>query len=79
MKYKVTNTKTGQFWIEENEPHSWEELTLDIQKDTKCGECLRLIYCDMEGIVFLNGAWLILDECNHYCSIPDHYTIKGVK
>jgi hypothetical protein len=81
MRLKVTNTKTGKFWIDDNSPHSWQEFVLDWMKTDKD---VHLVYCDMECLLkcpydIENNIWYALDECNHYECIPSYYKIEEVK
>jgi hypothetical protein len=75
MMLKVTNTKTGKVWIQENLQHNWEELALEIIKslDNRSG----LVWCDIECLIQGDdGTWYILDECGHWEYIPELYKIE---
>jgi len=75
-KLKVTNTKTGKVWIQENQQHSWDELAIEIVKSL---ERSGLVYCDIECLVQSNdGTWYILDECSHWEYIPEWYKVEKV-
>ncbi|MCJ7816349.1 MAG: hypothetical protein MUP55_00695 [Candidatus Aenigmarchaeota archaeon] len=73
---KVTNTKTGEIWIDENEPHSFMDLALAMLKEDPS---LHLVYCDIEGLAELRGEWVIMDECGNYEFMPSHYKVEVVK
>jgi len=76
-KLKVTNTKTGKVWVEENAPHSWEGLVLDMLKVDKD---IKLVWCDMECLVECpyGVGWYALDECGAWEYIPGHYTVEVI-
>ena len=76
MKLKVTNTKTGKSWTEENTNHSWQELCLDIMKSHKD---FHLIYCDIEGILKFGEDWYVLDECGSWEYLPKEYQVEKPK
>jgi hypothetical protein len=73
---KVTNIKTGKVWVGENCPHAWADLCLNMMKKH---EDIKLIYCDIEGIVEFHGDWIMLDECGSYAYIPEEYKVERVK
>ena len=75
MKLKVIDKISGKVWIEENKPHSWEELCLFIMDRH---EYFKLIYCDIEAIVKHENHWLMLDECGSYEFIPDEFIVEAV-
>ena len=80
MKLKVTNTKTGKVWIEENTNHSWQDLCLDIMKEHKEEhKDFYLVYCDLEGILKLNDIWYMLDECGNWEYMPEEYKIEEIE
>lgn len=77
MHLKVTNTLTGMEWIEENKPHSWESLCLDIMKHHKK---FCLVWCDIEGLFTFNGGteWAMADECGNWDFLPDEYVVEEI-
>jgi hypothetical protein len=75
-KLKVTNTKTGKVWIQENQQHSWEELAIEI---VNALEHSGLVFCDIECLVQSDdGTWYILDECSHWEYIPELYKVERI-
>jgi hypothetical protein len=75
MKLKVTNTKTGKVWIEENINHSWADLCMDIINEHKE---FRLVYGDIEGMTEINDTWYILDECGDWEYLPEEYEVEKI-
>jgi hypothetical protein len=73
---KVTNTKTGEIWIDRNEPHSFMDLALAILKEDPT---LHLVYCDIEGLALLRDEWVIMDECGNYAYLPSHYKVEVLR
>jgi hypothetical protein len=84
QRLKVTDTKTGQEWIQNNQPHSWADLCLHIMKRHKE---FSLTYCDIECICKgfswnlkneLEEVYYMLDECGRWEYIPEEYKIEEV-
>jgi hypothetical protein len=87
-KLKVTNTKTGKVWIDDNNPHSWTDLCLAIMKEHKD---FNLVYCDIEclakgsswaevdGIWIVKDTWYMLDECGRYEYLPEEYLVEEIE
>jgi hypothetical protein len=73
MKLKVTNTETGEFWIEENENHSWENLCHDAGLT---GPPHHLCWCDLECLVLIPNGWAMLDECGAWAYLPERYKVQ---
>ena len=89
MKLKVTNTKTGKTWVDENTSHSWTDLCIYIMKENPD---VHLVYCDIEclakgralkqqkdGSWKEEEQWYMLDECGRYEPLPDEYVVTEVK
>jgi hypothetical protein len=77
MKLKVTDTKTGKVWIDDNESHHWQDLCVFIMKRHK--EFNNLVYCDIECLARNTNEWFMLDECGNYEPMPDEFKVEEVK
>lgn len=75
MKLKVTNTKTGKVFEQENTNHAWNELCKDMCKTHPN----NLICCDIECLLTGGKIWYLLDECGNWEYLPAHYTVEEVK
>ena len=92
IKLKVTDKKTGDFWIEENHPHSWSKLAIMLINRYPD---YHLIYCDIECLAkgqtwkckdkdnlkdwYVDEQWYILDEIGRYEPLPDEIVVEEVK
>lgn len=88
QRLKVTDTKTGKEWIEDNHPHSWQDLCLFIMKRY---DDFNLIYCDIECLAKgqtwkdidseckVCDEWYMLDECGRYEPMPEEFKIEEVE
>lgn len=88
QKLKVTDTKTGKVWVDDNEPHSWQALALHIIKSYPD---YNLIYCDIECLAkgqtwkvkpdnswAIEEQWYILDETGRYEPLPEEYVVEEI-
>jgi hypothetical protein len=81
QKLKVTDTKTGQVWIDDNHPHSWKELCLFIMERY---DDFHLIYCDIECLAKgqtwlmtgISEQWYMLDEIGRYEPMPEEFKVE---
>ena len=80
-RLKVTDTKTGKTWVQDNHPHSWQDLCVFIMKRHKD---FQLVYCDIEciakGQTWLTTGiaeqWYMLDECGRYECMPEEFKVE---
>ena len=89
MKLKVTDKTTGDFWIDDNLPHSWKKLCLFIMERYPD---FHLIWCDIECLAkgftwkckdkenlkdwYQAEQWYMLDECGRYEPLPDEFVVE---
>jgi len=71
MRLKVTNTKTGNVFEQENTNHAWGYLAVDFNAD--------LVRGDTERLLTDGTTWYLLDECCNWDYLPSYYTVEVVK
>lgn len=84
LRLRVTDTKTGKVWEEDNHPHSWESLALHLMNTEKE---FNIMYCDIECLakgasLFIDSGhkecWYMLDKIGRYEPLPEHYKVEEI-